>query len=92
VFARPGHDTKRPTRRFTTTLTPAWHRHKEEGFRTILLTLRKRTHYLESSIGIQWQMGIRGGHGYYAQLFTLLRAAVYTVEEPSCRGKPKDAH
>jgi hypothetical protein len=35
----PGHDIKRPTRRFTTTSTPSRYHHKEDGFCTILSTL-----------------------------------------------------
>jgi hypothetical protein len=44
VEVGPGHDIKRPTRRLTTTLTPSRYHHKEDGFRTILSTLRKRSH------------------------------------------------
>jgi len=37
------------------------------------LTTRPTTHYLESGIGMRWQMGIQGGHYYFIELFTWWR-------------------
>ena len=37
------------------------------------LTTRPTTHYLESGIGMRWQMGIQGGHCDFIELFTWWR-------------------